>query len=193
MAYPAVLEIHSDTKIANWRPLVHWLLAIPHLAIANVLSNVGNLVAFVSWFAILFTGGLPPGLATFQCMVIRYNVRAVSYALWLRESYPAFDFSTVTVDPGGDPVRVDFEPAYGNRDKMTVALRFLWIIPAALFGFVLSIAVAAVAFMAFFAVLVTGTYPAGMRDFMVRSGRFFIRLTAYGYLLTDEYPTLALD
>jgi hypothetical protein len=43
------------------------------------------------------------------------------------------------------------------------------------------------------AVLVTGTYPAGLRDFMVRTGRFFIRLTAYGYLLTDEYPTLALD
>lgn len=193
MAYPAVLEIHSDTKIANWRPLVHWLLAIPHLVIANVLSNIGNLVAVVSWFAILFTGALPPGLATFQCLVIRYNVRAVSYALWLREPYPVFDFSTVTVDPGGDPVRVDVEPAYGNRNKLTVALRFVWIIPAALFGFVLSIAVAAVAFVAFFAVLATGTYPAGLRDFMVRSGRFFIRLTAYGFLLTDEYPTLALD
>src|SRR5688572_21718735 len=138
MAYPAVLELHSDTKIANWRPLVQWLLAIPHLVIANVLSNIGNLVAVVSWFAILFTGALPPGLATFQCMVIRYNVRAVSYALWLREPYPAFDFSTVTVDPGGDPVRVDLEPAYENRNKLTVALRFVWIIPAAVFGFVLS-------------------------------------------------------
>lgn len=41
--------------------------------------------------------------------------------------------------------------------------------------------------------LATGSYPAGLRDFMVRSGRFFIRLTAYGFLLTDEYPTLALD
>jgi hypothetical protein len=126
-------------------------------------------------------------------MVIRYNVRAVSYALWLREPYPAFDFSTVTVDPGGDPVRVDLEPAYGNRNRMTVALRFLWIIPAALFGFVLSIAAAAVALVAFFAVLFTGTYPAGLRDFMVRCGRFFIRLSAYGFLLTDEYPALTLD
>jgi hypothetical protein len=28
---------------------------------------------------------------------------------------------------------------------------------------------------------------------MVRAGRYFTRLTAYAYLLTDEYPPLALD
>ena len=27
----------------------------------------------------------------------------------------------------------------------------------------------------------------------MRSGRYFTRLSAYGYLLTDEYPALALD
>jgi hypothetical protein len=193
MVYPVSLELDADTKIANWRPLVHWLLGVPHLVIANVLSNVAGVVAVVSWFAILFTGALPPGLAGLQCLVLRYNARAVSYALWLREPYPAFDFSTTSADPGGDPVRVDIVPAYENRNKLTVALRFLWIIPAALFGFVLSIAVAAVAFASFFAVLTTGTYPAGLRDFMVRSGRYFTRLSAYAYLLTDEYPPLALD
>ncbi len=192
MAYPVALELHSDTRIANWRPLAHWLLGIPHLAIANVLGNVGGVLALGSWFAILFTGALPPGLAAFQCMVIRYNVRAVSYALWLRESYPAFDFSMTEADPGGDAVRVDIVPAYENRNRLTVALRLLWIIPAALFGFGLSIAAGAVSFVSFFAVLFTGTYPAGLRTFMVRSGRFFVRLSAYGYLLTDEYPALEL-
>jgi hypothetical protein len=163
------------------------------MLIANVLGNVGSVVAVISWFAILFTGALPPGLASFQCMVIRYNSRAVSYALWLRESYPPFEFQTVCADPGGDPVRVEIVPSYENRNKLTVALRIFWIIPAALFGFVLSLAVGAVAFISFFAVLFTGAYPAGLRDFMVRAGRYFTRLTAYAYLLTDEYPPLALD
>lgn len=193
MAYPVALEFDADTRIANWRPLVQWLLGIPHLAIANVLSNVGSVVALISWFAILFTGVLPAGLASLQCLVIRYNVRAVTYALWLRESYPAFEFSTAGADPGGDPVRVDILPAYENRNKLTVGLRIFWIIPAALFGFVLSIAVAAIAFVSFFAVLFTGNYPVGMRDFMVKCGRYFARLSAYGYLLTDEYPPMALE
>ena len=193
MAYPVTLELDSDTRIGNWRPLVHWVLAIPHLVVAEVLGNVGGILAVVSWFAIVFTGALPPGLAGFQCLMVRYNVRAVSYALWLRQSYPAFDFSTTPADPGGDPLRVDIVPAYENRDRLSVGLRFLWIIPAALFGLVLSIAVGAVAFVSFFAVLFTGTYPVGMLDFMVRCGRYFARLSAYGYLLTDEYPTLALD
>jgi hypothetical protein len=193
MAYPVAVELDSDTKIANWRPLVHWILAIPHLVVANVLSNVGNVVAVISWFAIVFTGALPPGLANLQCLVIRYNVRAFSYALWLRESYPAFEFSTTGADPGGDPVRVDIVPTYENRNRLTVGLRIFWILPAALFGAVLGIAASAVAFVAFFAVLFTGTYPVGLRDFMVRCGRYFARLSVYGYLLTDDYPPLALD
>lgn len=193
MSYPVALELQSDTKIANWRPLVHWLLAVPHLAIANVLTNVAGVLALVSWFIILFTGALPAGLAGFQCLVLRYNARAVSYALWLRESYPAFEFSSTEADPGGDPVKLDITPAYDNRNRLTVALRFLWVIPLMLFGFVLSIGVFAVGFASFFAVLFTGRYPEGMRDFMVRCGRYFTRVSAYTYLLTDEYPALALE
>jgi hypothetical protein len=191
--YPVALELDSDTRIANWRPLVQPILSVPHLVIAQVLGNAASVVALVSWFVILFTGALPPGLASFQCLVIRYNARAVSYALWLREPYPHFDFSTAPVDPGGDPVRVDVMPAYENRNRLTVGLRIFLLIPLALFGFVLSIAVGAVAIASFFAVLFTGRYPVGMRDFMVRCGRYFTRLSAYGYLLTDEYPPLALD
>ncbi|MDQ1749332.1 MAG: hypothetical protein QOE71_388, partial [Pseudonocardiales bacterium] len=29
--YPTQLDFHADPHIARWRPLVQWLLAIPHL------------------------------------------------------------------------------------------------------------------------------------------------------------------
>lgn len=193
MAYPVTLELEADTRIAHWRPLVHWLLAIPHLIVANVLSNLSGIVSVISWFIIVFTGALPPGLANLQCLVIRYNARAWSYALWLREPYPPFEFTMTPEDPGGDPVQVHFSPAYEARNRLTVGLRIIWAIPAVLFAVVLWLAATVVVLVSFFAVLFTGNYPAGMRNFVVGSARYFTRLSAYTCLLTDEYPPFALD
>ncbi len=193
MDYPVDLELDAPTKIANWRPLVHWLLDIPHLVIANVLGNVASVIAIISWFAIVFTGRLPEGLAGFQCLVIRYQARAYSYALWLREPYPAFDFSMTPNDPGGDPLRVDIRPQLENRNRLTVGLRILWIIPIALFLAVVAIGAAVVVFVAFFAVLFTGRWPEGMRRFVVATQRLGTRVGAYGYLLVDDYPPFAVS
>ena len=193
MDYPAQLELDADTRIANWRPLVHWLLAIPHLLLVGVLGYVAGAVAIISWFAIVFTGRLPAGLANVQCLVIRYTARTYSYVLWLREPYPPFAFETTAADPGGDPVRVDFQPALHDRNRLTVALRIIWAIPALVVAVVLSWAVMVVSFVSFFAVLFTGQYPVGMRDFVVRCGRYSVRAYAYWYLLTDEYPPFALE
>ncbi|MGH9177471.1 MAG: DUF4389 domain-containing protein [Acidimicrobiales bacterium] len=193
MSYPATFELNAETKIANWRPLVHWLLAIPHLFIAYLLGQVGQLLAFISWLIIVFTGRLPAGLANFQCLVIRYTTRAYTYALWLREPYPPFDFTPSPEDPGGDPVVVTIAPVLEDRNRLTVGLRLIWIIPVALFGLVLSVAAMAVTFVSFFAVLFTGRYPVGMHSFMVRVGGYYVRLSAYGYLLVDDYPPFALE
>ena len=193
VAYPATLEVDAGPDIARWRPLVHWLLAIPHLAIAYALSYVGEALAFVSWLVIVFTGALPKGLADFQCLVMRYTARTYSYVGWLREPYPAFEFPAGGPDPGTDPVRVDLQPALTDRNRLTVGLRFIWVIPAAIYAALLGIAVTVAMFVAFFAVLVTGRWPEGLRDFVIRCGRYFVRLTAYVNLLTDEYPPFALE
>lgn len=193
MTYPADLRLDADPEIANWRPLVHWLLAIPHLAIASALQQVGKVVAVISWFIIVFTGTLPAGLAHFQCLVIRYSARAYSHALWLREDYPRFEFAMTGSDPGGDPIRVDLAPALTDRNRLTVGLRFIWVIPAALFAAVLALAAWIVAVIGFFAVLFTGRWPDGLRDFLVGCGRYFVRVSAYADLLTDEYPPFSLE
>ena len=191
--YPANYELDAPADVANWRPLVQWLLDIPHLVIANALSNVAGVIALISWFAILFTGRLPEGLANFQCLVIRYQSRAYSYATWLREPYPAFDFSMTPADPGGDPVRVDLSPQLENRNRLTVGLRFLWVLPAALFLMVVGIAAFFVLVAAFFAVLFTGRWPEGMRRFVIGASRLGVRVSAYWYLLVDDYPPFSLD
>jgi hypothetical protein len=193
MDYPVNLELDSPAEIANWRPLVHWLLDIPHLVIANVLGNVAGVIAVISWFAIVFTGRLPEGLGRLQCLLVRYPARAYSYALWLREPYPAFDFSMTPEDPGGDPLRVDIALQLENRNRLTVGLRLFWIIPIALYCLLVAIAAFFVVIAAFFAVLFTGRWPEGMRRFVVGSLRLGTRVSAYGYLLVDDYPPFSIS
>ena len=76
----------------------------------EVLSALAQVVAFISWFAIVFTGRLPEGLAKLQCMVIRYSMRTYAYAGFLHASYPPFEFSSSPDDPGGTPVTVAVPP-----------------------------------------------------------------------------------
>ena len=44
-----------------------------------------------------------------------------------------------------------------------------------------------------FAVVVTGEYPEGIRDFLVGVSRWTLRVQAYVGLLTDEYPPFSLS
>jgi hypothetical protein len=192
-SYPVDLQLDAPAKVANWRPLVHWILALPHLLIANVLGDVAGVLAFISWFIIVFTGRLPEGIARFQCLVLRYQFRTYSYTLWLRESYPPFEFEMTAADPGTDPLRVEIAPQLENRNRLTVALRLIWIIPILVYAALIAIALWFALIVAFFAVLFTGRWPEGVRRFVLNSARLLLRVNAYGLLLVDDYPPFALD
>ena len=43
--YPATFTFDPPERIANWRPLVHWLLAIPHFVILYGLRILAQVVA----------------------------------------------------------------------------------------------------------------------------------------------------
>ena len=45
----------------------------------------------------------------------------------------------------------------------------------------------------FFAVLITGQWPEGLREFIVGVHRWAYRVQAYVFLLTDAYPPFQLD
>jgi hypothetical protein len=190
----ATFSFDPPERIANWRPLVHWLLVIPHAVIVSVLQQVADIIAIISWFAIVFTGKLPAGLAGFQTMYVRYSLRTATYGGFLREEYPPFTFATVNEDPGDDPrVRVDVTPQLEDRNRLTVAFRIILVIPHLLVLAVLGLALLFVAIIAFFAVLFTGRWPVGLRDFALGVGRWWLRVQAYLLLLTDPYPPFSLD
>ena len=80
--------------------LVRIILAIPHLIVLYVLSIASEVVALICWFAALFTGRLPAGLADFQVGYLRWLTRFSAYLFLLTDVYPPFEFAEAQYPSG---------------------------------------------------------------------------------------------
>jgi hypothetical protein len=191
-AYPVQLDLDAPLEVARWRPLVHWLLVIPHWVVLYVLQLVFSVLAVISWFAILFTGNIPQGMFDFMTMILRYQWRTTSYLLFMREPYPPFDFTPGNLDPGNDPGRLSVE--YPERlSRLLIFVKWILIIPHAIALLFVGIGAFFVVAAAWFVVLFTGRWPEGMRNFVVGTVRWGTRVSSYVYLLTDVYPPFSLE
>jgi hypothetical protein len=190
-AYPVQVEFNRPYEVANWRALVNWLLAIPQLIVVYVLGIVFNILVIIAFFAVLFTKKIPTGIFGVMAMYHRYSWRVTSFSLFMRNEYPPFTFETTPSDPGTDPATYAIEePPELNRWLPLV--KWLLAIPHYIVLILLFIALAFVKIVAFFAVLFTGKYPAGLRDFVVGVFRWQLRVSSYVGLMTDAYPPFSL-
>jgi len=193
-AYPVSFTFDPPERVARWRPLVSWILVIPHAFILYFVQIVASVCAFIGWFAILFTGKLPEGLARMPIMLLRYQTRVTTYGMFMQEEYPPFEFPSEGTDVGDYPrLRVEVDAALEGRNRLTTFFRYLLLIPHILVLIVLGIGAAFVIMIAWFAVLFTAKWPEGLRSFLVGYLRWSIRVNGYALLLTDEYPPFSLD
>lgn len=190
------------------------ILAIPHLILAGGVNAVGGGVSFsrandgwdyavglagvgvlgvaswfcaiISWFAILFTGVQPRGLWDFEVFVLRWQVRTTAYLMLFRDEYPPFGEADY-------PATLHIEYPEGPRDRLSVGLRLIYAIPHIIIVGVLGIAWFVTTVIAWFAILFTGTYPAGLAEFGRGVFRWTTRVSAYTSLLRDEYPPFSLN
>jgi hypothetical protein len=190
--YPAQLDFRGERQIARWRPLVQWLLAIPQLFIVYALSTLRQVLTLVALFTVLFTRRIPRSLFDAIAMTFRYEWRTVSYALFLREDYPPFDFQPTAADDGADPHTLVSFTYPEQMSRWQPLVKWLLAVPHYLVLFALSIAAVGVVIAGFFAVLIIGEYPLGLRDFLVGVYRYNVRVQAYAGLLTDQYPPFSL-
>ena len=185
-AYPVEFDVEYPESPNRWMILVRWLLAIPHGFIINALQYVAFVFAAIAFFAILFTGRYPKGLADLVESWLRWTNNTYAYVLFL-DRYPPFswndgDYPAVTT-------RVERPLEYS---RWLPLVKWLLAIPHL-------IVLTALQFIAFFVgiwlvvgVLVTGQYPQPAFEFLVGVMRWTTRVMAYLFLLVDEYPPFAL-
>jgi hypothetical protein len=190
--YPVQLDLEAPLEVARWRPFVHWLLAIPHFLVLYFLGIANGILTFLAWFAILFTARIPRGMFDFMALIHRYQWRVTSYAYWMREPYPPFEFSATAADPGTDPAR--FSIQYPERmSRLLIFVKWLLAVPHYVALFFLAVAAFVAWIIAFLAVVILGRWPVGLRGFLVGVVRWGTRVQAYVYLLTDVYPPFSLS
>jgi hypothetical protein len=189
--YPVNLDLNAPLEVARWRPLVNWLLAVPHLLISGALQGLRSVLQLICFFSILFTKKIPPAIFDLIVMTLRYQWRVSSYVMFMRETYPPFEFDPSAEDNGSDPATFSVEyPEELNRFLPLV--KFLFAIPLFVVMAVYAIGGIFAWLAAFFAVLFTGRFPEGLRTYMVGVNRYVNRVFAYFGFLRDEYPPFSL-
>jgi len=204
MVYPVTYTVEPQLAGRNRLTVFFRLiLAIPHLIIvggpmfalgfwhhswgmAGVLGFVAFVMAIIAWFAILLADSHPRGLWDFARYFLSWRARAVAYVALLRDDYPPFG-------DGAYPARLEAAYPDAPRDKLSVALRIIFVIPHAIVLFFLGIAFFIVSVIAWFAILFTATYPEDLYTFAVGCLRWSLRVEAYLLLLRDEYPPFSLE
>src|SRR5580692_2012777 len=162
--------------------LVRIILAIPHLVVLYILSIASEVVALVCWFAALFTGRLPAGLADFQVGYLRWLTRFSAYFFLLTDVYPPFEFAEAQY-----PVRLRAEP--GQLNRLAVFFRIILVIPAAVVAAVLGYGLSfLVMFVTWLIVLITGRMPRPLHEALAATVRYHVRVSGYFLMLTARYP-----
>lgn len=154
--------------------------------IAAVGSGVfGGLV--LAYLASAFVrGGRPVGwLGSVLVAIYRFQLRAYAYFLLLTDKYPAFEGDWYAQFTAQRPERI-------SRRQMLV-WKFLTSIPHFFVIIVLFFAVAVCEVIGWFAILFTGRFPRGLRDFVVGWLRWQARVYAYLISLRDEFPPYSLS
>ena len=209
MPYPVSVSV--EPALANRNRLTTFfrlILAFPHIILVGgvglsiataqnesptwsigeggLLGAVAGFLAVISWFTIVFAGTHLIGIRQFCSFYLRWKTRATAYLLLLEDAYPPFGDAPY-------PTSVEIIDPVGPRERLTVFFRLILAFPHFIVLFLIFIAWCFTTVLAWFAILFTGAYPAGMYDFAVGSLRWLVRVEAYLLLLVDEYPPFSLS
>ena len=162
--------------------LVRLLLAIPHFIVLWVLGIAVEVVLVISWFAALFTGRVPAGLADFMAGYLRWSTRVYAYLFLLTDAYPPFELGDADY-----PVHVLVRP--GRLNRLAVLFRIILAIPAWLIAVLAGYGIGSIAiFVIWLIVLITGTMPEALYEAVAAVVRYLTRFYSYWLLLTGTYP-----
>ena len=178
------------------------VVAIPILIVIGVLPTaslhtgdksqmyqtaIGGGLVFLSLVLMLvFRQKYPRWWFDWNLNFLRFSYRVSAYLFLLDDHYPSTDEE--------QSVHLDFPyPDARHLNRWLPLVKWLLAIPHYIVLFFLGIGAVVAAIIAWFAILITGTYPRGLFDYVVGVFRWSNRVTGYAFaLVTDQYPPFSL-
>ncbi|MGE5209776.1 MAG: DUF4389 domain-containing protein [Acidobacteriota bacterium] len=206
--YPARLTVDRPEQLSRVTTAFRIVLVIPIAIVLGILTDSGTTtwetddgdwvttggtsitgaLFAVTLLMILFRRRYPRWWFDFALELARFSARVTAYLALVTDRYPS------TVEEQGVHLDIDYPDVERDLNRWLPLVKWFLAIPHFIILFFLWIGAFFAVVIAWFAILFTGRYPAGLFDYVVGVGRWSLRVYAYAFLLvTDRYPPFELD
>jgi len=200
--YPVQFDVDFPSRpLDRLTTAFRLLAAIPIVVVLTMLTGemfrdddttntvvIGGAAVFLPLVLMLvFRQKYPRWWFDWNLNLLRFSNRVTVYLALLDDRYPSTDEEQA--------VHLDFAyPDAGQLNRWLPLVKWLLAIPHYVVLFFLWLGVVFAVIAAWFAILLTGTYPRRLFDFIVGVLRWTNRVNGYAFtLVTDQYPPFRLS
>jgi hypothetical protein len=179
--HPVQLHVDDDGRRSRLTVFFRLLLALPHFVWLMLWLVAVILAVIVNWLVALVRGRSAGPLHRFIAAYVRYSAHVVAFATLVANPFPGF------VGAPGYPVDIAIGPP-ARQSRWVTFFRGFLVIPALLVSNALSGVLIVAAVFGWFAALVTGRMPTGLRKIGAAAVRYSAQTNAYWFIVTADYP-----
>ena len=189
-AYPVELVGEYQERVNRFLWLIKWILVIPHFVMLLLLSIPTIVTTPLAWLAVIITGRYPSFLWSYHVGLLRWGWRVnfYSYSAGNTDQYPPF--SSASSDSYPADLIIEYPE---SSSRLTGFFRWLLVIPHWIIVYFLSAITNILVLIVLVLLLFTGRYSQSFFDIIMGLNRWIYRVSAYGWLLVDDYPPFSFD
>ena len=186
--YPVDVDAQLLPEYSRFMPLIKWLILLPHYIVLFFLGIGAMFVAFIAFFATLFTAKYPEGMWNYMVGVHRWALRVMAYNFLITDNYPPFTLQETNEDT------IQLVAEYPERvSRWRPFFAGLICIPYAIVASLIYMVASICSFFAFFPILFTKKIPAGLFNVIRNGFTWNLRAGFYSYWMSTEYPPFEWD
>jgi hypothetical protein len=185
--YPVRYEADFTEERSRAKNFFRLILIIPWYILGNVYAIAAFVVAFLAWFALLFTGRYPQGFYNFNAGFLRFAARSAAFGSLQTDEWPPFGFEQ---DPTY-PIRAEIDPPLEKYNRAKVFFRLIVGIPVMFMVTLLGYVYQAASVVAWFHIVFTARSSGGVHNALTTGLAYQLRTIAYFLLMTETFPPIS--